>query len=599
MKSADVRKKFIEFYKARGHVEVPSASLVPENDSTTLFTSSGMQPLVPYLLGQPHPLGTRIVNSQKSFRAQDIEEVGNNRHTTFFEMLGNWSLGDYFKEEQLSWIWEFLTKELVLPKDRLWVSVFEGDTGVPRDEESARIWKSLGVPEEKILYYDVTKNWWSRAGEPAKMPAGEPGGPDSEVFFDFGVEYGFHERFVDKEAPCHPNCDCGRFMEIANSVFMQYRKRENGSLEELPNKNVDFGGGLERMAAATNDDPDVFNTDFFNKAKQQLDEIVLSHTVDGLQSIRIILDHIRASMFIVDAGVTPSNKEQGYILRRLIRRAALHSKLLNIDLEKGTLTLLLKEFSSVYASVYSSVQQNRGVVSEVISEEIEKFEKTLNIGMKQILSKPKGSTIPGRELFDYYQTYGYPIELVTELAQKNELFIDAEGYEEAREKHRDLSRTSSAGMFKGGLADRSEATTKLHTATHLLHQALRTILGSHVQQKGSNITSERLRFDFSHPTKLTDDELQKISDLVNEKIKENLPISFTIMDTQEALKSGALAFFGERYGEKVKVYSIGEFSREICGGPHVSFTATLGRFTIMKEESPGAGIRRIYANVQE
>lgn len=582
MKSADVRRKYIEFFKKRGHVEIPSAPLVPENDPTTLFTSSGMQPLIPYLLGQSHPSGNRLVDVQRSFRAGDIEEVGDNRHTTFFEMLGNWSLGDYFKKEQLSWIFEFLTKELQLDPKRLYVTVFKGNEFVPKDTESIDLWKEIfmqvGVDAkegEKIFAYPANKNWWSRSGEPKKMPAGEPGGPDSEVFFDFGKP--IHEG-------CHPNCECGRFMEIANSVFMQYQKQEDGTLKELSQKNVDFGGGLERMVAATNDDPDVFNTDLFVRAKKVLEEVNLA---GDTKNIRIILDHVRAAMFIIDSGIEPSNKERGYILRRLIRRAAVHSKIANIDLDVH-LVLVLKEFGEVYSGVYPSILKNRGQIHEVISNELQKFDKTLEKGMKMI---GKASS------FDLFQTYGFPPEIIEELMKRDGLVFDKEEFEQEFKKHQELSRTASRGMFKGGLADHSEETKKLHTAMHLLHEALHLVLGDHVQQKGSNITQERLRFDFSHPAKLTSEEIKKVEDLVNEKIGENLPVSFEILEKDEALKSGARAFFGERYGDKVKVYTIGNFSKEICGGPHVEQTGILGQFKIIKEESAGAGIRRMYATL--
>ncbi len=602
MKSAEVRRKFIEFYKARGHVELPSASLVPENDPTTLFTSSGMQPLVPYLLGQTHPLGKRLVNSQKAFRAQDIEEVGNNRHTTFFEMLGNWSFGDYFKKEQLPWIFEFLTKELELDPKRLYVSVFEGNASVPKDMESIEIWKEIfsgvGIDAkegERIFVYPASKNWWSRAGEPEAMPPGEPGGPDSEVFFDFGLEFGLHERSHDRVQPCHPNCECGRFMEIANSVFMQYRKREDGTLEELPKKNVDFGGGLERLVAAVNDDPDVFKTDLFHSIIPLIEK--LSNKQYGTdekttRAMRIIADHIKASVMMITDGVLPSNKIQGYVLRRLIRRSLLYAQPLGLSSEHSFVGKLVIPVAEIYHDSYPKVHQKSSEIQTVLTDESVRFGKALGRGLKEIEKLEK---LDGKTAFRLYETYGFPWEMTEEIARDRGQTVEKGEFEKALQEHQAKSRTAASGMFAGGLADHSVEVIKLHTATHLLHQALRTILGSHVQQKGSNITSERLRFDFSHPKKLTDDELQKISDLVNEQIKENLPVSFAVIDTQEALKSGALAFFGERYGEKVNVYSIGAFSREICGGPHVSFTGTLGRFTITKEESLGAGIRRIYA----
>ena len=570
MKSADIRRKFIEFYKARGHIQIPSESLVPENDPTTLFVSAGMQPLITNILGVPHPLGKRLVNSQKAIRMQDIEEVGNNRHTTFFEMLGNWSLGDYFKKEQLSWIWEFLTKELHLAKDRLCVSVLEGD------HESVAIWKQLGIPQEKIYSYDVSKNWWSRAGVPDKMPPGEPGGPDSEVFFEFTQVP--HDLKFGKV--CHPNCDCGRFMEIANSVFMQYRKKKDGTLEELPNKNVDFGGGLERMTAATNDDPDVFNTDLFAG---------LVSSAGDIRARRIVADHIKAAVMMMADGVLPSNKLQGYVLRRLIRRAILYARPLGLSVEK-----LVVPAAEIYKDAYPAVLQQSHEIKLLVVEETLRFGRTLERGLKEV---EKSDIIDGKTAFYLYESFGFPWEMTEELAREKGQIVDREGFEQEFREHQRKSRTAAAGMFKGGLADHSEEVIKLHTATHLLHQALRTILGSHVSQKGSNITAERLRFDFSHPTKVTDDELKRISDLVNQKIREDLPVTFNIMDKDEAIANGALAFFGERYGDKVKVYSIGDFSKEICGGPHVDKTGVLGSFTITKEESLGAGIRRIYATL--
>ncbi|OGG28703.1 hypothetical protein A2971_03395 [Candidatus Gottesmanbacteria bacterium RIFCSPLOWO2_01_FULL_46_21] len=570
MKSADIRRKFIEFYKVRGHVEIPSASVVPENDPTTLFVSAGMQPLITNILGVPHPLGKRLVNSQKAIRMQDIEEVGNNRHTTFFEMLGNWSLGDYFKKEQLSWTWEFLTKELHLAKDRLCVSVLEGD------HESVAIWKQLGIPQEKIYSYDVSKNWWSRAGVPDKMPPGEPGGPDSEVFFEFTQVP--HDLKFGKV--CHPNCDCGRFMEIANSVFMQYRKKKDGTLEELPNKNVDFGGGLERMTAATNNDPDVFQTDLFAG---------LVSSAGDIRARRIVADHIKAAVMMMADGVLPSNKLQGYVLRRLIRRAILYARPLGLSVEK-----LVVPAAEIYKDAYPAVLQQSHEIKLLVVEETLRFGRTLERGLKEV---EKSDIIDGKTAFYLYESFGFPWEMTEELAREKGQIVDREGFEQEFREHQRKSRTAAAGMFKGGLADHSEEVIKLHTATHLLHQALRTILGSHVSQKGSNITAERLRFDFSHPTKVTDDELKRISDLVNQKIREDLPVTFNIMDKDEAIANGALAFFGERYGDKVKVYSIGDFSKEICGGPHVDKTGVLGSFTITKEESLGAGIRRIYATL--
>ncbi len=606
MKSVDVRRTYIEFFKARGHAEIPSAPLVPENDPTTLFTSSGMQPLIPYLLGQAHPSGKRLVDSQKSFRAQDIEEVGDNRHTTFFEMLGNWSLGDYFKKEQLPWIWEFLTKKLGLDPKRLYVSVFEGNTSVPKDTESIEIWKEIfsgvGIDAkegERIFTYPASKNWWSRAGEPEKMPPGEPGGPDSEVFFDFGTK---HDPKYGKE--CHPNCECGRFMEIANSVFMQYQKQEDGSLKELQQKNVDFGGGLERLVAVTENSPDVFATDLFAEIIKTIEEYSGAKYSEEQNKapIRVIADHLKAATFLIADGVIPSNKTQGYVLRRLLRRSAVKMHKL-----KGGLTPI-PGFHAICESVmrtydiYFDRASQFSLIERIITEEMDKFGRSMDRGLKEF-EKATDEGLNDLFAFNLFQTYGFPLEISEELYKQKGKSIDKNKFDEIYKAHQELSRTAAKGMFKGGLADHNEVTTKLHTATHLLHEALHRVLGDHVSQKGSNITAERLRFDFSPPAKLTPDQIKKIEDLVNEKIRENLPVSFTTLPKDEAIQSGARAFFGERYGGQVKVYQIGNgnnlFSREICGGPHVTFTGVLWGFTIIKEESAGAGIRRIYATVTQ
>jgi len=608
MRSFDIRKKYLDFFAARGHVIIPSSPLVPENDPTTLFNSAGMQPLVPYLLGQPHPSGKRLVNSQKSFRSQDIDEVGDMSHTTFFEMLGNWSLGDYFKKDQLTWIFEFLTKEMRLDPQRLYVTAFEGNGEVAKDEESIQIWKNLflsvGIHAEvgeRIFLYSAKKNWWSRSGAPEYMAVGEPGGPDSEIFYDFGKELGLHEKSPYKHEKCHPNCDCARFMEIGNSVFMQYQKQNNGSLKELPQKNVDFGGGLERISAAVNNNPDVFMTDLLYPIIQTVEAMtgeMYGHDLVSTQKMRIIADHIRAAVFMVSDGVLPGNKLQGYILRRLIRRAAVKMHMLNSTFSKVELgRKITNTIINTYKDIYFQDDDSRNLFfSEVIGDEISKFEHVLHKGIQLF---EKQNSIDGKFAFDLLQSYGFPWELTYELAKEKGLQINKEDFKKEFKKHQDLSRTAAAGMFKGGLQEHSIETTKLHTATHLLHQALRTVLGDHVQQKGSNITVDRLRFDFSHPTKLTSEEMKKVKDIVNEQIKKNLPVTMKEMDKKEALASGALGFFVEKYGERVKVYTIGSndayFSREICGGPHVSFTGELGGFTIIKEESAASGVRRIYA----
>lgn len=601
MTSADIRRKYIEFFKARGHAEIPSAPLVPQNDPTTLFTSSGMQPLIPYLLGQAHPSGKRLVNSQKSFRAQDIEEVGDNRHTTFFEMLGNWSLGDYFKKEQLPWIWEFLTKELGLAEDKLYVSVFEGGSGVPRDEESAAIWKSLGVSDNRIFYYSVEKNWWSRSGEPDRMPAGEPGGPDSEVFFDFGADRKIHEQSPFKDNKCHPNCDCGRFMEIANSVFMQYQKQEDGSLVELSQKNVDFGGGLERLAAAVNGDPDVFKTDLFTTLIQIIETTSgksYGANAEETRAMRVIADHMKAVVMIMVDGVVPGNKTQGYVLRRLIRRSMLYGRKLGMTKDFSWVSGLVSPVSEIYKDAYPDVIRRQGEISLLLSDEAKRFAASIEKGLREI---EKLSVIDGKQAFFFYESYGFPWELTEEIARDRGMEVKRSQFEEEFKKHQALSRSAAVGMFKGGLADNSEKTVKLHTAHHLVLAALQKVIDSTIKQRGSNITSERLRMDINFARKLTPEELQKVEALVNEKIEANLAVSRVEMPREEAEKVGAQMEFGQKYPNEVSVYFIGQqsdyFSAEFCGGPHVSFTGTLGHLTITKEESAGAGVRRIYATL--
>jgi len=600
MTSAQIRQKYLKFFADRGHAVIPSAPLVPENDPTTLFTGFGMQPLVPYFFGQPHPSGNRLANSQKCFRAQDIEEVGDNRHTTFFEMLGNWSLGDYFKQEQLPWIFEFLTKEIGLDPNRLYVTVFEGNSSVSKDTESIEIWEQIfsqvridAKENERIFLYPANKNWWSRSGEPENMPPGEPGGPDSEIFYDFGQNLLLHENSIYKNEQCHPNCDCGRFLEIANSVFMQYQKQADGSVTELPQKNVDFGGGLERMVAAANNEPDIFKSDLFWGAIQVLDKDNKNYK-DNPRPYRIIADHLKAAIFIIAAGVEPSNKDRGYILRRLIRRAALQLHLLEIPWQKAQETIPV--FGQIYSSIYPI---NISTSRQTIGTEILKFQTTLERGLREF---NKLKSIDGKVAFDLFQTYGFPWEMTAELAAQTGQKIDKLEFEAEFKRHQELSRTSSKGMFRGGLADNSEAVTKLHTATHLLHAALRKILGPHVQQTGSNITSERLRFDFSHPAKLTDGDRQKIETWVNRQIEKDLPVSFQPATLEKAEQQGALAFFGERYATQVNVYTIGSqktgiVSKEVCGGPHVEHTSLLGRFKLDKDENIGAGKRRIYGTL--
>lgn len=586
MGSKDIREKFIKFFVANGHKEIAPSKLVPENDPTTLFISSGMQALVPYLLGQSHPEGKRLTNSQPCFRAEDIDEVGDNRHTTFFEMLGNWSLGDYFKKEQLPWFWEFLIKELGLLAEKLYVSCFEGNDTVPKDTESFEIWKSLGVSEDHIFFYGTDHNWWSRSGLPDKMPVGEIGGPDSEVFYEF-TQVEHDPKYGEK---CHPNCQCGRFLEIGNSVFIQYQKTEDG-LKELSQKNVDFGGGLERLTAASLDNPDIFKIDLYLPIIRRIEQISGKKYEENPPPFRVIADHIRAARFLIADGVRPANKLQGYILRRLLRRCAVKMRQLGGDLIK------LSEVAD----------QGR----EVIKEEMVRFNKTLDHGLKEIA---KIDTIDGKKAFDLYQTFGFPFEVTEELFRQKGQEIDRGQFKAEFEKHRELSRSASAGIFKGGLADHSDVVIKYHTATHLLHQALRDVLGPAVFQKGSNITAERLRFDFSFDRKMTDEEIKQIEALINQKIKDDLKVDHMIIPLDEAKKMNAIGLFDEKYAEKVSIYGVGSdfeldkgakdqrerggyYSLEFCGGPHVEHTGVIGKVKIVKEEAISAGIRRIRATL--
>ncbi len=618
-----IRSKYFEFFKKRGHTIIPSSSLVPENDPTTLFTGSGMQPLLPYLLGQPHPLGKRLCNSQKSFRAEDIMQVGDNRHTTFFEMLGNWSLGDYFKKEQLPWSFGFLVDELKLDPKKLYVTVFSGDkeNKLSKDNESIEIWKKifaekgidakavdlgtvenghkLGMQGGRIFAYGTKKNWWSRSGAPEKMPVGEPGGPDSEVFYEF-ASVGHDMKFGKH---CHPNCDCGRFLEIENSVFMEYKKSADGKFEKLPQKNVDFGGGLERIAAAMADDPDIFKSNVFQSL---FDDIRIRHgwdyndaTEKGKRAMRIMADHLRAAVFMLGDGVLPSNKEQGYILRRLIRRAIFNANEFNS--QTSDMHLLLETIISAYKVSHPNLYEDASKIKGEFRLEEERFGKMLKNGLR--IYNALGKKITGEDAFILFTSHGFPIELTQELAERDGKTVDIKGFEERMRKHQELSRTASAGRFKGGLADASQQTTRLHTAHHLLLAALRKILGEHVHQRGSNITAERLRIDFSHPSKMTDEELKKVENLVNQKIKENINMVRREMPREEAMRIGAEMEFGVKYGDVASVYFAEDrkgnvFSKEFCGGPHVKSTGELGTFKIMKEESVAAGVRRIRGILQ-
>ncbi len=635
MTVSEVRSRFLAFYEKRGHAIVPSAPIVPGNDPTTLFTSSGMQPLVPYLLGEAHPAGNRIANSQMSFRAGDIEEVGDNRHTTFFEMLGNWSLGDYFKQEQLPWVFEYLTSKeegLGLDPEKLYVTVFAGDesTGMPVDMEAVKLWQKLykekgidarflnvgseadgyttGMQGARIFAYDAKKNWWSRAGVPSNMPPGEPGGPDSEVFYDFGLP---HDPAWGAE--CHPNCDCGRFIEIGNSVFMQFVKQEDGTFENLPKQNVDFGGGLERLAVATTGVPDVFTLDVFDTPRTIIEERSgKAYGADEAttRAFRIILDHMRASSFMLAEGVMPSNSEAGYVLRRLLRRAIRESDRLGIH--DAVLADVAKGYAEVYADQYPHVLAGAERIRDEIAKEEEKFRKTLTTGLRELEKLAAKQAITPEDVFTLFTTYGFPIELTEEIANEREIEIDLPAVMELMKKHQETSRAGGAQRFAGGLADHAEQTVRYHTTHHILLKALQMVLGNEVKQRGSNITSERLRIDFASPGKMTDEQKAEVERIVNEVVYQDLPVTRTVMPREEAEKLGAEMEFGVKYPDLVSVYSVGPvhateatpdipnaFSLEFCGGPHVTNTKEIHegdrKFRIAKEEAVASGVRRIKA----
>lgn len=650
MTSSQIRQAYLDFFHARGHAIISSASIVPENDSTLLFTNSGMSPLVPYLLGEKHPEGTRLVNSQKCLRSEDIEEVGDNRHNTFFEMLGNWSLGDYFKQEQLNWWYQFLIEEIKLDPNKLYQTVYAGDDRADKDEESIQILQAifkkykidaevgpetlgkgangpgveLDFSKQRIFAYR-DKNWWQR-GE----AIGELGGPDSETFYDTGKK---HDKKFGEH--CHLNCDCGRFLEIGNSVFMQYQKTENG-WRELKNKNVDFGGGLERITMVAQGKSNIFETDLFLNILQKLENISgQKYSLDNSKvasNFEIIADHIKAVVFLIgdDKGVVPSNLDQGYIVRRLIRRALRWGKQLGI--QKTTWLLEIAQLIiNNYCEIYNELKKNEKRIIDEISKEEEKFGRTLENGLREFkraiigVSKINGvrvdkikqingvpiekiknfNNIPlktklaGKDAFNLFQTFGFPIELIKELCNEEKVEFNEIEFNEELKKHQELSRTSSVGKFKGGLADAGAETTKLHTAAHLMLADLRQVLGEHVEQRGSNITAERLRFDFSHSDKLTEEQKKEVERLVNEAIQMNAQVDCEEMSVEEAKKQGATGVFESRYGERVKVYTIHQgdkiFSKEICGGPHVKNTNAMGIFKIQKEESSSAGVRRIKA----
>ena len=615
MTSKELKEKYIKFFLEKGHKEIPSASLVPENDPSVLFTTAGMHPLVPYLLSEDHPLGARLVNVQKCVRTGDIEDVGDSTHNTFFEMLGNWSLGDYFKSDSIRWSWEFLTGEkwLAIDPKRIKVTVFEGDGDSPRDEMAIKVWKKCfersGIEGEiysdkkrnnetaRIFPLPKEDNWWGPAGE-----AG-PCGPDTEIFIDLKKPVNF-EKCPD-ERNCKPGCSCGRYVEIWNNVFMEYFKTADGKFRSLKQKNIDTGMGMERTLAILNGFDNIYETDVLKPIIEKI-KTGKNNDKENIKSERIVADHIRASVFIISDGITPSNLDRGYILRRLLRRAIRHGNLLKMP--NGFLLLLTETVIDIYKEFYPELEKNKDKILEEIKKEGEKFEKTIENGIKEFkriesrIKNQESRIIEKGEVFNLYQSYGFPIEMTKELAKEKGLEIDEEGFNEELKKHQQLSRTASVGKFKGGLADASKETTRLHTAAHLLLESLRRVLGEHVFQKGSNITAERLRFDYSHADKLTDEEKQKVEEMVNEQIQKKLLVSCSEMSLEEAKKIGAMGVFEARYGENVKVYTIGPsvgsgqaFSKEICGGPHVKNTDELGKFKIKKEQSSSAGVRRIKA----
>jgi alanyl-tRNA synthetase len=591
----ELRRKYIEFFKARGHAEISGKSLIPENDPTVLFTTAGMHPLVPYLLGEPHPAGKRLTDYQKCIRTGDIDMVGDTSHLTFFEMLGNWSLGDYFKNEAIHWSYEFLTSPDYLGIDpvKLSVTVFAGDESVPRDDESAYLWKKVGIPEERIFFLPREDNWWGPAGETG------PCGPDTEMFVDTGAPACGPD--------CKPGCHCGKYFEIWNDVFMQYNKKADGSYELLARPCVDTGMGIERTVAMLQGKKSVYEIEAFTPILKVLESItgktygVSSSDAEIDRSFRIIADHIRAAAFILGdpKAVLPSNIGAGYVLRRLIRRAVRHGKKLGI--EGLFLSRPAQAVIDIYKEPYPELLENAGRIFEELEREEKKFLETLQKGEHEFekilpnLLKNPDKIMPGRLAFKLYDTYGFPIELTEELAAEHELKVDKQSFEESFKKHQEISRAGSEQVFKGGLADNSEIVTRYHSATHLLHKALRLVLGNHVAQKGSNITAERLRFDFSHPAPMTPEQIAAVERIVNEQIARDLPVTMEMMPPEEAKAAGAIALFGEKYEPIVKVYTMGDFSKEVCGGPHVSHTGEIGKFKIIKEQSSSAGVRRIYA----
>jgi alanyl-tRNA synthetase len=653
MSGNEIRTRFLAYMEKHGHVILPSASLMPQNDATTLFTGSGMQPLVPYLMGEVHPMGKRLANSQKCFRANDIEEVGDNRHTTFFEMLGNWSLGDYFKREQLPLIFNFLIDEVGLDPARIYVTVFAGDEslGIPKDDESVAIWKHLfaergidakdvfigseengytvGMQGGRIFYYDAAKNWWSRAGKPEHMPSGEIGGPDSEIFYDFGPEHATHPLYKDKEP--HPNSDSGQFLEIGNSVFIEYVKQPDGAFAKLPQRNVDFGGGLERITAAKNGNPDVFTVDLLGTLIATIASLGGKTYVGNEHAFRVVADHMRGSVFMIGDGIYPSNTEQGYFVRRLLRRTVRYADMLNIP--AGELKNIARTVIANYEVQYPALREREADIIDTIHGEETQFRLTLRKGIKRFLTIIQSingipvdtiktvqgipiekvhdiqgirlntdHTVSAKDAFELFTTYGFPIELTVEIATERGLTVDTEGFAKLMEEHRARSRAGAEQKFKGGLADESEKTIMYHTATHLLLAGLRKELGDGVHQAGSNITQERLRFDFTYDEKVPDEVLRRVEAYVNHAIQKNAHVTIETLPKDVAHADPTIeGSFWDKYPDTVKVYTITDdegtvYSRELCGGPHVEVTGTItGTFTITKEEASSRGVRRIKA----
>ncbi len=587
--SQSLRELYLSFFESKGHKIIPSASLIPENDPSVLFTTAGMHPLVPYLLGEKHPEGTRLTDVQKCVRTGDIDDVGDASHCTFFEMLGNWSLGDYFKKEMIPWSFEFLTSEkyLGIPVEKLAVTVFEGDDDAPRDTESAKYWEDAGIPKDKIFYLPKKNNWWI-AGNVG------PCGPDTEMFIDRGTP---------KCSPeCSPACDCGKYLEIWNDVFMQFEKHQDGTYTKLKQHNVDTGMGLERVLSILNGKKSVYDTDVFDGAKNEIEVLTgkkYDEDAETMKAFRIILDHVRTATFMLGdvKGVKPSNVDQGYVLRRLIRRAVRYGR--QIGLEQGNLSKIAMKYVEKYESVYPELKENQHIIVEELNKEEEKFSKTLQDGLKEfnkVITYIQGNIFPGKTAFRLFDTFGFPIEITTELASEKGFTVDKQGFEDAYKAHQEKSHAGSEQKFKGGLAEQNETTARLHTATHLLNAALKSVLNdNNINQRGSNITVERLRFDFNFDRKLTPEELQKVQDWVNEAIKADVEVTMEETTVEDAKQKGAIGIFTSKYGDKVKVYTIGKYSKEICGGPHANRTGELKEFKIIKEEASSSGVRRIKA----